>query len=524
MKRILIFTLTLTLVLSIFIFPANAADNVNYNIEIDSTYNPPSIDGVIMKNEYGKPIHRFSENKSQFDYTKNNEFDDWDFTFYATWDYQTLYLAWEVETPRHAKLPLAEFNPDGTPKENTELTQESLGYLWMHSCVQLCITPCEPIDGKTDCAANNLNLGFGQLADDSTGKAIWCYPTGVTNDDIKGWEAVCTRDEVQQITTYEIAIPSKLTGVPLCFFEGVKFGLSYIVFAQEHVNVGKAGIQWQTGCFYQEDINKAGVVTLKGKSIKPLIPDLGPGRVPSHLRDKEKLCIPKFNFPIRGEDSTLITDIYGDMSNSDEGYNLLYTLSWALKPIGEDMYEITEISPLDGKVPEFKTLEDDSIIIAFHSDGEGFGKELLKQAEQYKVGTQIGLWGFDIEENRQKYSNSFAYIEKAVTDTETPPDDTSNNDTSNGNTSSDNTPNDDTSSTDTSNEGSAPVSSSPSDTISKNEPTDKSPVSENEASSNTESVAKESEEPSSPIVPIVLSVIGVAIVAAVVIIVIKKRK
>ncbi len=513
MKKILIFTLTLTLILSAFIFPANAADNVNYNIEIKSTSNPPSIDGVIMKNEHGEPVHRFSEDKSQFDYTQNNEFDDWDFTFYATWDYQTLYLAWEVETPRHAKLPLAEFNPDGTPKENTELTQESLGYLWMHSCVQICITPGEPIDGKTNYAANNLNLGFGQLADDTTGKAIWCYPTGVTNDDIKGWEAICTRDEVQQITTYEIAIPWKLTGVPFAG-EGFKFGLSYIVFAQEHVNVGKASIQWQTGCFYQEDINKAGVVTLKGKSIKPLIPDLGPGRVPTDLRDKEQLCIPKFNFPIRGEDSTLITDIYGDMSNSDDGYNLLYTLSWALKPIGEDIYEITEISPPDGKVPEFKTLEDGSIIIAFHSDREGLGKELLMQAEQYKVGTQIGLWGFDIEENRQKYSNSFAYIEKAVTDTEAPPDDTSNDDTSNG----------DTSSIDTSNEESPPVSSAPSDTISKTEPTDKPPVSENEAASTTESVAKESEEPSSPTVLIVLSVIGVAIIAAVVIIVIKKRK
>ena len=82
MKRILIFTLTLTLVLNIFIFPANAADNVNYNIEIENTAKAPVIDGKIGIGEYGLfPVHRFSESKSQFDYTKNNEFDDWDFEF-----------------------------------------------------------------------------------------------------------------------------------------------------------------------------------------------------------------------------------------------------------------------------------------------------------------------------------------------------------------------------------------------------------------------------------------------------------
>ncbi len=523
MKKILALVISVIMLCGALILPTSADDTVNYGVEFEYTDKAPVIDGKIGNTEYGLlPIHKFSENKSQFDYTKNNEFDDWDFEFFATWDADNLYLAWEVETPRHAKLPLAQFDADGKPIEGTKITDESFGYLYMHSCVQVCITPGEPMSGKTNYEANYLNLGFGQLADDSTGKAIWNYPTAVTDDDIKGWKTICTRDEDKQITTYEIAIPWELTGVPI-IGEDFKFGLSYVVFAQEHITLGKAGIQWQTGCFYQDDVNKAGVITLDFPISDPFPHHsgcTGPGRIPSHLRDKEQLYVYKMNSRITGEDTVLFTDIYGDMSNSDEGYNLNYTLSWALKPIENDLYEITEISPPDGKVPEFKTLEDDYIIIAFHSDGQGIGNEQLKRAEQYKVGTQIGLWGFDIEKNRQEYSNAFAYIEEAVTDTETPPDDTSNADTSNDVTSGAETSNGVTSNGATSNnEASADSLETVSDS-----PATSEDASRTDEESNAASVADKDEDTDSPIIPIIIIATVIVIAAAIVTIVIKKRK
>ncbi len=518
MKKILSVLLAATMLVALFVLPSAAADNVNYGITIDSTEKAPVVDGKIGTTEYGLlPIHTYSESKSQFDHTKNNDVEDWDFSFYATWDADNLYLAWKVNTPRHAKLPLAQFDASGNPIEGTELSDESLGYLWMHSCIQLGITPGEPVDGTSNFGSNYLNMGFGQLADDSTGKAIWAYPNGVLAEDIKGWEAICTRDDASETTIYEIAIPWKLAGVPATG-DGSKFGLSYVVFAQEHVNIERAGIQWQTGCFYMEDINKAGVVELNVPEGQDDISIdnsfIGPGRVPTDLREKEQLFIPKFNTPIGGEDATLITDLEGDYSNAEGGYNFNYALTWVLKPIEDDLYEIVEVISNTGSAPVFTTLEEGCVIVAFHSDGQGVGNEAKNKAATYKVGTKVGIWGIDIDDEKQEYSNSFVYIEEPVLDT--PVEDSSAPDESTT-TEDPSTPDEPVTSTPATSEDDKTNTSTG---TTESEGADK----EDDAATTESSEAEKDEEGGNTVLIIVIVVVVVAAIAAAVVIVLKKKK
>ncbi len=434
MKKLLAFLLAATMLCAMLVLPSAAADNVNYQQDIDYVKTAPKIDGVVKSKEYGSilPVHRYSESQSQFVTNEGHtKLTDWDFEFYAAWDKNNLYMAWVVESDVHAALPKKEFDTGGNPISDN-FTNESLGYMWMHSCVQFIITPGAP-GGDANYTDNYLEVGFCELEDHTTGRIAWKYPTTVSSDQIAldKWQAVVKRDDAKGTTTYEIAIPWKMSGIEEAGTDK-QFGLTYAVAAQEHYENKDPGmIEWQNGVLGGKYPNNAAVITLKAE--EEIILDTGvkkDGKIPSELAEYTHLVIDKVNKNIVGEDSVILTDIRNltekdfDIETDPEtgewisGYNLRYTHNWLLAPTEEkNIYEIVEVVPTvgDGTLPVFKTkFEKDMLIVAFHSDGQQGGAARAALAKSITEGSIVGLWEVDLRNGDTKYKNSSVYVIEAA--------------------------------------------------------------------------------------------------------------
>ena len=419
MKKLLSFILALTMLCAMLVLPSFAADNVNYEQTFEFVKTAPKVDGVVKSGEYGDilPIHKYSESKSQFVTNEGHtKLTGWDFSFFSAWDYNTLYMAWVVESDVHAPLPKAEFDWDGTPIGDN-FTSESLGYMWMYSSVQFIITPGAPLKGYTSYDDNYLEVGFCELEDHTTGRATWKYPAGVSADQIAldKWQAVVKRDDAKGTTTYEVAIPWRMIGIESAD-TNQQFGLTYAVAAQEHYNKTPGMIEWQNGILGGKFPDNAAVITLRGgimigpvDPVDPVDPEKTNGTIPEYFANKTHLIIDKVDEGIAGEDAALITDIWNlDLYNLNWTYNLL------LKPIyyGSTLYEVVEVCQSAGEAPRFSTsLTSDMIVAAFHSDGMGSGAARKYLAQNITVGTTVGFWEIDLYNGETKYKNSSMYIE-----------------------------------------------------------------------------------------------------------------
>ena len=256
MKKILAFLLAAVMLSAMFVLPSAAADNANYAVDFNFVITKPVQDGVVRSGEYGDhPIHTFSQSKSQFVFNKGHtKYNKWDFDFYAAWDANALYLAWVVRSDIHGPVPKAELGDQGeiigSNYENNQI--DTLQKMWMFSCVQFVITPGNPTIADYETNKNYLEVGFCEMEDGFTGRAVWSIPIGVSSDDIDldQWEAVVVRNDAAETTTYEIAIPWEKSGLNGAGINK-KFGLAYVVSTQESyyaVN-GKAAmpamIEWQ---------------------------------------------------------------------------------------------------------------------------------------------------------------------------------------------------------------------------------------------------------------------------------------
>lgn len=439
MKKILAFLLAATMLCAMFVLPSAAADDVNYAQDFNYIEKAPKVDGKVTTKEYGSvlPVHKYSEATSQFNLesakTKNV---DWDFSFYAAWNEGGLYMAWVVESPVHAPLPKGEFDTGGNVIGDN-FTTESLGYMWMHSCVQFIITPGAPGAG-TDYTGNYLEVGFCELEDHETGRIAWAYPTNVSADKVAldKWQAKVVRDAAAETTTYEIAIPWDMLGVDQSG-TGAQFGLTYAVAAQDHYENGTASmVEWQNGVLNDKLPNNAAVITTVGGKVDIIDHVKKNGKIPDEIKDKKQLVIDGVNAQVAAEDAILLTDIHkldeddlGAQVNEDtgetSGYNFKYTYNWVLKPTDEkDIYELVEIVVGNGSIPTFNTkFEKGMLLVGFHTDGnstsDGYARKAL--AETLAVGTTVGLWGIDLKGSKTEsgkpdtlYLNSCLYVVKEV--------------------------------------------------------------------------------------------------------------
>lgn len=426
MKKILTFLLVASMLIAMFVVPS-AAETVNVEITVEDTKTAPKIDGKVGKKEYGLPIRTYSDYKEEFvgdDDHNEYEDDEWDFDFYMTWDADNLYFAWVVKSEVHKAMPKATFGDnydiisDVWPEDGS-----MFGHMWWHSCIQFILAPGAPKYGETTYGANLnfLEIGFCQMEDGDVGRMAWYYPTGVSKEDVSlnDWNAAVERDEAAKTTTYEISIPWHMSGIPEKG-DGAQFGLTFAVAAQENYGTKKGMIEWCNGVLGYpngKQPDKGAVITLKSKDIGKEdtgSQTIGEGKLPDEAKDKIQLSINSVNKSIESERSAIITDV-----SKVADYNLKYSYNMLLKPVeGKDnTYTIVEGMQGDGSDPVFASeIEDGMIVAAFHSDGgEGAaGADRKAAAAALGIGTEVVLWGVDVKNGKQEYSNSTLYVTNAV--------------------------------------------------------------------------------------------------------------
>lgn len=500
MKKILSFLLVATMLCALFVLPSAADDKINYKVDIPYVKTAPKIDGTVKANEYGKslPLHTYSESKSQFADTEHNELSNWDFDFHMAWDENNLYMAWVVKSDIHAGLPEKHFDNDGNIIDG-DFVESDYGWMWKYSCVQFILTPGVPDASKkqfqtSEWSGNYLEVGLCLTDGGKQCRIAWSKPTGADALDPNDWDAVIVRNDSKKTTTYEVRIPWNKSGLTERG-DGVQFGLTYAVASQEFFDTKKGMIEWQDGMLGGKNADNAAIVTLTGNkqvtvstiSVEPPKNELTEGQLPATVTDDTvKLTIDSVDTGITAEAAVIFTSPE-KMSNTNWAHCLL------LKPLGNDKYQIVESKAGDGsgEVKFDTATESGMIVAAFHTDGaeNSTGKDRKEAAVALAAGTELTLFGVDVEKAERTYKNAMLYVSNSEED-----------------------PGD---------ESSEPVSSE----AESSEVEESSKVDEvSKTSSVAESSNTNDDGGSLTWLWIVLAIIVVAVVAAVVVIVLKKKK
>ena len=511
MKKILAFLLAATMLCAMFVLPSSAESCKNATLDAEYNKSAPDIDGKVEEGEYSVyPALTYSENTDEFTQDDDHDdYNDWDFEFYISWNADALSMAWVVKSDVHAPFKKATYDDGGNIISDAWPEDGSmLGHMWQYSCVQFIITPSAPEAGKTsfqtgDYSGNYLEVGLTQLDDGDIGRVAWNYPTGVSSSDISinDWDAAIVRDEAAKTTTYEVSIPWAMSGIADPANES-SFGLTFAVAAQEHyTNVRKGMIEWNDAILGGKKADNAGVITLTGGDDGVSI-DAGsapeflvPGEVPADAEGMESFPITYVNKELGAEQNALQLDPSMPI-NSKWAYNLL------LAPVEgqENVYSVVSALQGAGEEVTFDDLyEDGMVILAIHSDG---GENLARKemAMALPVGTELTVWGVDFDNQKLQYSNAMVYF--AAPEHETESSDDISDETS------------DVSSGDISDETSA-VSSDVESTVESTE--------ESKAPAADDSSAADDESGSTVIIIVVVVVVLVA-AAAVVVVILKKKK
>ena len=220
MKKILTVLLVAAMVLGAVLAStvSVSAARVNEQIDVKFIKKAPVQDGVISRKEYGDVIISY---KPGDDYDgvihDHDEYGDWGFDFYAAWDFDYLYLAWQVNSTVHGELPADVAKEDDS----------GLGNMWEYSCVQFIITPGEPksdvIKYQTGQWNGNYMEGGVALVEGNTRKILWSLFEGATTT-ANDWDATAVHNSDN--TVYEVRLPWKKSGVP-AVGNDQKFGLTF---------------------------------------------------------------------------------------------------------------------------------------------------------------------------------------------------------------------------------------------------------------------------------------------------------
>lgn len=504
MKKILAFLLAATMLCAMFALPSSAESYVNATLTVENIDKAPNVtDGVIEDGEYGYyPALTYSEDVEQFTHDDDHDdYNDWDFDFYITWDSKNLYMAWEVKTNVHHPLTKATYDGNGNIIDDKWPEDGSmLGHMWWNSCVQFIITSGAPDATKNDYHTNYLEVGICQLDDGSVGRVAWNYPKGVSAEDISvnDWDASVRRDDAAKTTTYEVAIPWKMSAVANPGDKS-QFGLSFAVAAQENYNTTKGMLEWNDAILGGKDGDNCGIITLDGDIIveKPDVPVLVPGPVPEEAEGAIQLGLDFIN-------ESIVTDTTSLRLDKDVTINTNWAYAMLLDPVDgkEGVYTLVAGKQGDGTEVTFDDLyEDDMIILGVHSDG-GDNQAEKDAAVAIPVGSELTLFGVDLEKQEFTYLNAMFYVSYLAED-----------DTTSSDTTSDPASSEAASSEDVSSE--APSEAVSSEVESKTEST---------ASTASSASSDAEDEGSNLVLWIIIAVVAVAVVAVVVVVVLKKKK
>ena len=219
------------------------------------TTKAPTLDGIIGANEYGAAIMEIKGTNPWCDY-RHFEKDDQYATgkFYATYDADYLYLAWEI-TSEHHYYPVAT-KDDG---------------MWAVDCVQINISTINPNSTENYNHFNRWSdkysdtrymyqMGIGVNENGETKKTNWINTPG-------DWQAKATRDNAAGKTIYEVKIPKTslaIEGYELDLSDGNIIGVSFTINTHDGTKQRVMRLRDGGGIFGSNDFSKTPVVTLKG--------------------------------------------------------------------------------------------------------------------------------------------------------------------------------------------------------------------------------------------------------------------
>lgn len=169
------------------------------------------------------------------------------------------------------------------------------------------------------------------------------------------------------------------------------------------------------------DVAKAQAATLRDQGIDTVSEgSVMTDEIPSDALGSTQLTIDKVDGAITGEDSSLMTGYGGN-------YNLGYSYVMLLKPVSgkTNKYVVIEAHENTGSEKAFSTVfESGMLIAAFHSDGVGIGLERKQLAMSVAIGTELTLFGVDLESRGFTSLCPMLYVSTSNEDPEiTDPDD-----------------------------------------------------------------------------------------------------
>lgn len=488
MKKIIALVMALCLCVAALTVFAVADEPTNPEIEIEYTAIPPTLDGIVEIGEYGLKIHSVDYNDpnfgSAYDTDKSIKAD-----FYATWDKDSLYLAWVVESNLDEH-----FAPDLDAN------------MWEHCCIQFIMTTGKPDNTKTTYQTSTwsgdyLEVGLCIPNDGDNFKVCWSTPSTASSAlGVDDWDFAGTA-LVDGKTTYECRIPWTKSGV-LAVGNDVQIGLAYAIGDQEDfTNIENNMVEWPDAMLGGKNADAAAVVTLTGD------PD---GTIDDVSQDSNKkddivyvvpvgavTASPTINSAISAGSTTVVTN-FGDAWYTT--YNTVWSGNVLLAPTDDpEVYTVVESVQGQGAEITFASeIGEGYIVLALHgdnTDGDDTASCVLRNKYlALEAGTEITFKGYDLVNGELTAGNPMVwYVEEQE---ETPSDDPSQE------------PSQDESS-------SEPVSDEPSD-----EPV--SDASKAEESSKTEDNASEDNGG----FPWWIVIVAVAVIAigVVVFIIIKKKK
>lgn len=139
------------------------------------------------------------------------------------------------------------------------------------------------------------------------------------------------------------------------------------------------------------------------------------GAIPPEAENAVQLTIDGINRVLVGEDSSLNLDPYGN-------YNTVYAYCMLLKPTENvNVYTLVEAIQGQGTQVEFTTpITKGMVVAAFHTDSLGSGKARVELAKTVPVGSELTLFGIDVDTGTFTYLNAMLYVSKTAGGTDTP--------------------------------------------------------------------------------------------------------
>ena len=237
------------------VFPHGIHLYTGADYEIDKATTAPTIDGVFNKSEWKnyhiEDVDSTNPNWSYAQFETNNYYAT--ASYYVTYDDTYLYLCVVVDSPYHY-CPITKDNP---------------GDMWQYECIQAKISSESPageyifknFDRVTNKTAENDGVirNFGFAATDSGETAY--YQSGTSYETFEGM-VVCTRDDANAVTVYEVAIPFAAIGVTP--EKGTELGFTFSINSTNDVDKVWKNITYRNGggIIGRNDWTKIPVITL----------------------------------------------------------------------------------------------------------------------------------------------------------------------------------------------------------------------------------------------------------------------